>query len=582
MRDAACRHPRGAWDPHLRGLPVLLLLAVAEIGTAQDVRPEQRPDGREARLRLERVEAHLTRLDGIGFSGAVGVVQQGRVALMRGLGMADHAALRPFEARTAFFVASLSKQFTAALVLALEARGQLRVQDTIGTYLADVPRAMSHLTIHHLLTHTSGLDRLDDGDQPLRNGEDAIRAAFRAGIAFAPGTRFDYSNAGYAFLAAIAERVGGRSYEELIRELLFDRAGMTRTNMVTEGPITTAQSVAVGYNGFIPHGPAYLRRPYDRALIGPAGVVTTMEDMLRWELALRDGRSLPAASLRAMFTPGLENYGYGWSIWSSPRAGERVAAHDGHIMPEGFNAYYIRLLDSDAAVIVFANRGDVPLAERVAWQIVDLLSGRPAPPLPERAVVGTAPPPASLYASANGARLRLHRVAERAYLEPLNQAAANLFLENPAPAALCAQHMAAWLAVDTFATRSPLGATLAAARAEAARLGPYRGHEFAYCVQEDVFQRAHLRHFVGSDTLYTRVDMNGAALVGGTDAGAFISRGRGLTPSLARLAMVPVAPGSWVVFDLWGGVQRQASLVDGRLTVWSSGQAVTFAPAATQ
>jgi hypothetical protein len=276
-----------------------------------------------------------------------------------------------------------------------------------------------------------------------------------------------------------------------------------------------------------------------------------------------------------MFTPVLKNYGYGWSVWQSSRAGGRVAAHDGHIMPEGFNGYYLRLPERDAAVIVLANRGDLALAERVAWILTDILNGKDSLPLPElgRSAVT---PTEGLYRAENGARLLARRIGSRWSLEPLNQAAADLFLEPSPAAAAATERIARALASVETEWPEALAETIAAARQQAERFGAYTGHEAVYSVQEDGFVRTHLRHFAGRDTLYTRVDIVDGRIAGGTDAGAFIAAGRGLTPTLARVGIAPGSNGTWAAYDFWSRRQTMVAVGDGMLRISTPGGSVSL------
>ena len=503
------------------------------------------PDPRVAVL------TYLDRMEAFGFAGGVGVIFEGETMFARGLGYAYLETSQDFTPETGFFIASVSKQFTAALILALEDRGLLNTEHSIGTYVDDVPPGMASVTIHHLLSHTSGLLRLEGDSEHLADGEAVLAAGLRAGLEYEPGSRFDYSNAGYAFLAALAERVGRKSYEALTREFLFEPAGMDATSVVTEAAFWEDRPLSTGYNGFLPQGTAVLDRPYGRELIGPAGIVTTIDDMLRWEVALQEGVVLSDARSRKFFTPVLDNYAYGWSVWESQLAGERVAGHDGHIMPEGFNCYYIRLLDSKTAVIVFASRGDVALAERLAWALVTILQGKASPEVPEVGPSTRTPQPGR-YTAVDGAGIRVHRAGDQLSVEPLNQAAANLFLEDTVAATRATSLVERLLRSGEGDGAGALAGTIAAAEAQSSWYGAYGGQEVVYSVQEDGFVRTHLRHFLGTDTLYTRLDLIEGEVVGGTDEAAFISGGRGLTPTLAYLGMAPARGREWTVYDFWG------------------------------
>jgi hypothetical protein len=145
----------------------------------------------------------------------------------------------------------------------------------------------------------------------------------------------------------------------------------------------------------------------------------------------------------------------------------------------------------------------------------------------------------------------VHRIADRLFLEPMNQSAANRFLEGADAATGVTQLVERRLSADSAGAGNALGATLAAVRGLADRFGPYRGHEVVYSVPEEGFVRTHLRHFLGDDTLYTRLDVADGVVVGGTDEGAFISGGRGLTPTLAYLGLAPAGERRWTAFDFW-------------------------------
>jgi CubicO group peptidase (beta-lactamase class C family) len=529
----------------------------------------------------ERIEAYLDKMEAFGFSGVVGIVHGGHLLLARPMGFSDMETATPFTLDTGFFIASLSKQFTAALILALEDRGLLRSDDLVAEHLDGVPPEMRTMTIRHLLGHTSGLLRLKEApDGTFASGEEVLAAGLAATLENAPGGRFDYSNAGYAFLAALAEHIAGKPYEALARELLFEPASMRETSMVTDRAFWKGRRVAVGYNGFLSHGDALLARSYGRDLIGPAGVVTTMSDLLEWEAALRKGDILSPESRRKLFTPGLENYACGWSVWDSKLMKERVAAHDGHIMPEGFNAYHLRMLESGGAVIVLSNRGDVALAERLSWQLAGILAGNEAPPMPPLVPSDVAPSPGS-YRADDGAHIRIHQIADHFFLEPMDQAAANLFLDSVKAVTEVSRRVEGRLAAAVTVSGDPVGLTVAAAKSQVTRFGPYQGQEVVYSVQEDGFVRTHLRHFLGRDTLYTRLDSAGGEVVGGTDEGAFLSGGRGLTPTLAYLGMAPAGKATWTAFDFWKERSIAVTIGPRTMSLHSHGRRVTFHSAAT-
>jgi hypothetical protein len=158
---------------------------------------------------------YLRRIEKLGFSGVVAVDARDGRLLAEGLGLADREAGARWRPTTVSTIGSITKQFTAALVLRLEEEGLLSVQDPIGRHLDGVPPDKQGVTLHHLLTHTSGIEDLEGADDwdPIGR-EEFVRRALAAPLSARPGERYSYSNAGYSLLGAIVERRTGRSYEQ--------------------------------------------------------------------------------------------------------------------------------------------------------------------------------------------------------------------------------------------------------------------------------------------------------------------------------------------------------------------------------
>ncbi|WP_207401018.1 serine hydrolase domain-containing protein [Actinomadura roseirufa] len=274
-----------------------------------------------------------------GPGGTVVAVRDGRLVHCGGFGLADREAGIPAGCDTAYDVMSMTKQFTAAAVLKLEMEGRLRVTDVVGRYLGPVPADKSGITLHQLLTHTSGLDDIGDDYDPVSR-DAMVKGALASRLLFAPGERFHYSNLGYSVLAAIVEEVSGLPFERYLATRLFAPAGMTRTGYVL--PRWRPGEVAVEYDE---HG-ARQGRPYEHPwaedgpywyLRGNGGLLSTPRDMYRWHRALEGDRVLSPAAKRALFAPhvhvGVRNgaefyYGYGWGVVPRSEAGPLVE-HDG-------------------------------------------------------------------------------------------------------------------------------------------------------------------------------------------------------------------------------------------------------------
>ncbi|WP_328501518.1 beta-lactamase family protein [Streptomyces sp. NBC_00457] len=271
-----------------------------------------------------------------GAGGTVLAAHGDELAYCAGFGTSDRAAGTPASCRTVYDVGSVTKQFTAAAIVKLEAMGRLRVSDRISRYLGPVPDDKRAITIEHLLTHTSGLvEGLGDDYDPLSRDE-LVRGALASKLRSAPGAEFSYSNTGYSLLAAIVEKASGEGYEPFLARHLFAPAGMTRTGYVL--PRWPRQLVAVEYDS----AGRSQGRPFDHPwaadgpywnLRGNGGMLSTAGDMLRWHRALLGDEILPARARNKLFEPRVpepdsdDSYGYGWTISDTPDG--PLAWHDG-------------------------------------------------------------------------------------------------------------------------------------------------------------------------------------------------------------------------------------------------------------
>ncbi|MFW6202489.1 MAG: serine hydrolase domain-containing protein, partial [Gemmatimonadota bacterium] len=312
------------------------------------------------------LERDLRRLVPFGFSGAVLVTEEGRPFHAGGYGFADRGDGVPNTAATVFDIGSLSKQFTAAAVLALAERGRLSVDDSIPVHLPDVPADKRGITLHHLLTHTAGLPAFHDtaGDFQVMTRERAERAILDAELAFEPGGGWAYSNSGYTLLAAIVERVADRPFEAVLRGLLFEPAGLERTGLYFEPRLRDAP-IARGYSDATDEGSPLEWTGTEElwALIGNGGVLSTAEDLARWDRALGEGAVLGAEARDRLFAPHVEvreglHYGYGWYVedgGDGPAGAGPVVRHGG-ANDFSFAARWRHHADRDLLVLVLLNR----------------------------------------------------------------------------------------------------------------------------------------------------------------------------------------------------------------------------------
>jgi CubicO group peptidase (beta-lactamase class C family) len=294
-------------------------------------------------------------------SGTVVAARAGEIAHCKGFGLAHRAAKVAAGCDTAYDIMSMTKQFTAAAILKLEMMGELRVTDPMSKFVGPVPDDKRAITLHHLLTHTSGLTDQLGGDYEALSREEMLDGALESELRSVPGSEYSYSNLGYSILAAIVEKASGTSYERFLTSHLFEPAGMRQTGYVL--PEWKPDRVTVEYdkNGE-PKG-----RPFDHPwaedgpywnLRGNGGLLSTARDMFRWHAALEGDEVLSKSAKDKMFEPhvpeeegGDSYYGYGWVV--SPTDEGRIVWHDGG---NGWSlGVMARFPDQDAMVFWVSN-----------------------------------------------------------------------------------------------------------------------------------------------------------------------------------------------------------------------------------
>ena len=334
----------------------------------------------------QRLDDFLLRLEGLGFAGVVGVEDGGKPILVKGYGQADREAGRAVTPDTVFDLGSITKQFTAAAILALQDEGKLSAQDLLSKHLPGVPADKAGLTLRHLLTHTSGLVDPPRGDHDLTATADWIREwALAQPLEHAPGAGYAYRNVNFSLLGLVIERVSGEGYEAFLARRLFARAGMTRTGYLL--PRFREDELAVGYRDgerwgttlgrpFLADGPAWTLR-------ANGGIHSTVGDVLRWHHALLDDTVLSSAARAELVTPVADEgggtfYAYGWSIGKTPSGG-RLVAHNG-----GNGVYFadlLRAVDEGRCVFVATGVGS-RFEGDLAYDLLAILYGREARQLP--------------------------------------------------------------------------------------------------------------------------------------------------------------------------------------------------------
>lgn len=308
------------------------------------------------------------------FSGSVLIARNGKVLVRKGYGEADHQKHLVNTAQTKFRLGSMTKQFTAMAILILQARGKLNVGDRICTYLSECPTPWQQITLHQLLTHTSGIpDFTSFPDYKTSQGSPSSPtqtiARFKdKPLDFQPGEKWSYSNSGYVVLGAIIEQASGKTYEAFLQENIF-----VPLQMVDSGYDHNKGDLAVGYRDqtnladFID-----MSIPY-----AAGGLYSTVEDLYRWDQSLYTDKLISKNLRDQMFTPlalvpnsGGFGYGYGWGI--GKEGDHSVVSHAGGI--NGFNSAIVRYPNDRFVVIVLGNREDVDTS-RICVQLAKMVFG---------------------------------------------------------------------------------------------------------------------------------------------------------------------------------------------------------------
>jgi len=313
---------------------------------------------------------------------AVAVVRRGEVIKSQGYGLANVEHNVAVTDETIFQSGSLGKQFTATVVMLLVEDGLLSLSDPLTKFYPDAPATWRAITIHHLLTHTSGIPDYTDGKIDYRKDyteDDLARLAFEMPLDSAPGHQWKYSNTGYVLLGAIVRKASGRFYGDLLRDRVFRPLNMTTARVISESDIVPHR--AAGYR--IARETLQHQEWVSPALNTTAdgSLYVSVRDLIAWDRGLRAKAVLKPESWTAVFTPvrltsGRRHpYGFGWDV--NRLGGQDVQRHGGAW--QGFKTYIARYLADDLTIIALAN-----LAQAQPERIVNAIAAHYIPKLRER------------------------------------------------------------------------------------------------------------------------------------------------------------------------------------------------------
>lgn len=305
------------------------------------------------------------------FSGSVLVAHKGHILLSKGYGYSDLENKDLTTKTTKYWLASCTKQFTAMAVMILMEKGLLNLHDKISKFLPDYPRG-DEITFHQLLTHTSGIPdcfndpSLDVYAKRAKSMEQVITTFKNVPLKFTPGSQFNYSNSGYILLSAIIDHmckenktIGVPSFDEFLKKYVFDPLEMTNTQFGKY-----QDNVHDRAKGYLIAGHS-LQQPATSTFIehcvamGDGTLYSTVEDLYKWDRALYSEKLVGYETLEKIFTPNLNNYGYGWEM--NTKFGKTVVTHDGN--SDSTFAHISRFIEDDVCIIVLSNYSNAPIGK---------------------------------------------------------------------------------------------------------------------------------------------------------------------------------------------------------------------------
>lgn len=332
-----------------RSLPALLLVLVLANGLPAVAL--HRLPGSDRKLEAQVDTYVKPYLDLAGFSGSILIARRGEVLLSKGYGMANYELSAPNTPQTKFHLASVSKTFTAAAIMILQEQGKLNVRDPLTKFIPDYPNG-ERITIHHLLTNTSGIANVNNFPEYATQSKfphtpaDLVAMFKQKTLDFEPGSRgYTESNSNYNLLAYIIEQLSGQTYGEFLKKNIFDPLGLSDTGHDGDPRVLLTNKAA----GYAPAGLIDLENvPYMDWSIktGNGSIYSTIEDLYLWDRALYTEKILKKSSLEMMFREE-----YGW--FNSKRLKRNVVRMNGR--SPGFQTEIQRYVDDDVCIIVLGN-----------------------------------------------------------------------------------------------------------------------------------------------------------------------------------------------------------------------------------
>ncbi len=352
--------------------------AYADMAEARTVETEKKPEQTEEQL-VARYDSFMKINEENGFSGAVLIEDRGSLIYNKAFGYADKKKKIKNTQETLFDIGSITKQFTAAAILKLMENGELSVNDPLSKFFDGAPADKKNITLHQLLTHTSGISAYTGDDYEYLSSEEFLKQVFKRKLKAKPGEKHLYANVGYSLLAMIVEQVSGQPYETFLYENILKPAGLENTGYLRLDYSQHAVAQGYNYRNNKLWGSSVERWAEAGGvswhLKGNGGILSTTLDMYKWHRAIQTAKVLKPETIElyqarhVLISDSTQHYyAYGWGI-SSTQSG-KVAGHDGS---NGiFFAIVRRYIDTDTAIIYMTNEVS-PGAAKLPKELVYIL-----------------------------------------------------------------------------------------------------------------------------------------------------------------------------------------------------------------
>lgn len=321
-------------------------------------------------------QAIMTYVNQEKFTGTVLVAKKDQVILHEGYGFKDAESKSHNTINTVYQIASIAKQFTAAVILKLQENGKLSVQDKLSKYYADYPNG-DKITIHHLLSHSSGIYNYTDNKDFMSSDQSKpvtldymIKQFIDKPLAFEPGTKFSYSNSGYTLLGYIIEKITGQPYYKALEAMI-----LTPLKLINSGydyTILNDSNKSIGYTQYGIGNYKSTSYVHPSILYTTGSLYSTTIDLYNWHRTLMGTSFLSAKSISEMYTAVAGPYGYGWQVDSL--FGKKRVSHSGNVA--GFKSNINRIPEDDVCVIVLSNSSSSQVGP-MTMTLLSILYDRP-------------------------------------------------------------------------------------------------------------------------------------------------------------------------------------------------------------